>query len=182
MKSSATSVYCHRQPPRCWYKERMNEPLPLSAHCHCGAVTIRIPHAPDYINECNCSLCNSHGTWWGYFAPAAVEVRGDTQSYARIDRSDPVVKIHFCRACGCTTHFHTTEGFAERTGPRSISSESGNRFRDSEMRPQKTTDVMGVNMRLVARAALEGVELRYPDGANWDGIGQWGYVQEAVDL
>jgi hypothetical protein len=35
-------------------------------------------------------------------------------------------------------------------------------------------------MRLFDRAYLQGLELRFPDGANWDGIGQWGFVKDAV--
>jgi hypothetical protein len=135
--------------------------MTLKATCHCGAVRISMPRAPDYINECNCSLCNSHGVWWGYYAPAEVTVEGETRSYARKDKPEQVVAIHFCGECGCTTHFRTMPGFAERTG---------------------VEDVMGVNMRLVERTDLAGVELRYPDGANWDGIGQWGFVREAVVL
>lgn len=153
----------------------------LSASCHCGAVHISLPRQPDWINQCNCSLCASppavaekvatgfssatasteYPVWWGYYAPAEVDVTGSTSAYARADKPDPVVKIHFCGNCGCTTHFRTMEGFAERTG---------------------VDDVMGVNMRLFAAADLAGVELRYPDGAAWDGIGQWGFVREAVVL
>lgn len=134
---------------------------PLSATCHCGGISVTVPAQPAYINECNCSLCDSHGIWWGYYAPAEVEVSGVTQSYARADKADPVVRLHFCGTCGCTTHFRTMDGFAERTG---------------------VADVMGVNMRLFDREALRGVELRYPDGKGWDGVGQWGFVKEAVIL
>jgi hypothetical protein len=158
----------------------MNQPL--SASCHCGAVQISIAARPEYLNDCNCSLCASHGVWWGYFAPAEVEVTGATKSYARADKAEPVVKIHFCTTCGCTTHFRTMDGFAERTGGWSISSDSGNRFRASEMRSRTTPDVMGVNMRLVDRSLLAGIELRYPDGQNWDGIGQWDFIREAEIL
>ena len=29
---------------------------------------------------------------------------------------------------------------------------------------------------------VERGRLHYPDGRAWDGIGEWGYVREAVDL
>ena len=139
----------------------MTEPKPISAGCHCGAVSIRVAAPPDYINECNCSLCNSHGVWWGYYVPTDVEVTGETKGYGRVDRDKPAVNLHFCTTCGCTTHWTLTEQFVQDQG---------------------ANDRMGVNMRLFDRAALTAVELRYPDGANWDGVGQWGFVREAVTL
>ncbi|HMT41901.1 MAG TPA: hypothetical protein PKC81_09660 [Sphingorhabdus sp.] len=39
-----------------------------------------------------------------------------------------------------------------------------------------------LNMRLFDRAALSGVKLHFPDGRAWDGVGEWGYVREAVEL
>jgi hypothetical protein len=139
----------------------MTSPAPLNASCHCGAVSVRIAHAPEYLNECNCSLCDSHGVWWGYFDPAQVNVTGETRIYTRVDRDDPAVTLHFCGTCGCTTHWTLLPAFVEKIG-------EDNR--------------MGVNMRLFERGDLAGLELRYPDGQNWDGVGQWGFVREAVTL
>ena len=134
---------------------------PLTAQCHCGQVTVEVAARPDYINECNCSLCNSHGVWWGYYPPAQVAVTGETKAYRRVDREDPAVELHFCGTCGCTTHWTLLPAFIEKIGLDTI---------------------MGVNMRLFDRAALAGVELRFPDGKAWDGVGDWGFVREAVVL
>jgi hypothetical protein len=133
----------------------------LKASCHCGAVQIGISAKPEYLNECNCSLCHSHGVWWGYFTPAQVQVAGETKIYARADREEPAVNLHFCVTCGCTTHWTLTPVFTRNTG---------------------IDDRMGVNLRLSDRAALAGIELRYPDGAHWDGVGQWDFVREAEKL
>ena len=135
---------------------------PLSATCHCGAVHVQVAHAPDFIFECNCSLCESHGVWWGYYTPDEVEVTGDTRGYSRADREVPAVEVHFCPRCGCTTHFALSAAWLEKSGA--------------------ANDRMGVNMRLFDRAALSGVKLHFPDGRAWDGVGEWGYVREAVDL
>jgi hypothetical protein len=132
----------------------------LHANCHCGAVRIRIAQAPDYLNECNCSLCHSHGVWWGYFAPDDVGVTGITRVYTRADREAPSVELHFCKQCGCTTHWAPLPAFLEKVGENKC----------------------GVNMRLFDRAALAGIELRFPDGANWNGIGQWGFARDAEIL
>lgn len=135
---------------------------PLSATCHCGAVHVQVAHAPDFIFECNCSLCESHGVWWGYYTPDEVEVTGETRGYGRADREVPAVEVHFCPRCGCTTHFALSAAWLEKSGA--------------------ANDRMGVNMRLFDRAALTGVKLHFPDGRAWDGVGEWGYVRKAVDL
>ncbi|GAB5412618.1 MAG: hypothetical protein Cons2KO_02210 [Congregibacter sp.] len=50
--------------------------------------------------------------------------------------------------CGATTHFDMSEAF------KSIN---------------PSVDHVGVNMRLFDHSDLTGVEVRYPDGANWSG-------------
>jgi hypothetical protein len=137
----------------------MTEPHSLTATCHCGAVSLRVAARPEYINECNCSLCGKLGIWWGYFAEDDAVIEGETASYARADRAEPTVTIHRCARCGCCTHFTLLPQFVKNTG---------------------ITAIKGVNMRLFDRAYLQGLELRFPDGANWDGIGQWGFVKDAV--
>jgi hypothetical protein len=48
----------------------------------------------------------------------------------------------------------------------------------TEAAAQKHGDVMmGVNAALAEEAELAGVELRYPDGKNWSGEGEFGYVR-----
>lgn len=131
---------------------------PMTAQCHCGQVTVEVAARPDYINECNCSLCHSHGVWWGYYPPDQVAVTGETRIYQRTDRDEPAVDLHFRGTCGCTTHWTLLPAFIERIGLDTI---------------------MGVNMRLFDRAALAGVELRFPDGKAWNGVGDWGFVKEA---
>ena len=135
---------------------------PLSVTCHCGAVHVQVPHAPDFIFECNCSLCESHGVWWRYYAPDQVVVPGERRGYGRVDRESPAVDVDFSPRCGCTTHFALSAAWLEKSGA--------------------ANDRMGVNMRLFNRAALSGVKLHFPDGRAWDGVGEWGYVREAVDL
>jgi hypothetical protein len=130
----------------------------LSGQCHCGQVKVTLKMAPDYVNECNCSLCGSHGVLWGYFAPEEVQIVGDTCTYSRADVEQSAVNLHFCGTCGCTTHWTPTDIFVARTG---------------------AADRMGANMRLFPPAHLTGIEIRFPDGRNWDGLGQWGFVKPA---
>jgi hypothetical protein len=129
----------------------------LKLSCLCGRVRIEIPKRPDFINECNCTLCSKSGARWAYFQPSEVSVVGTTKGYSREDKEDPAAEIHFCANCGSTTHFILTASAVSKFG----------------------NGQMGVNMRLADEKDLVGIELRYPDGRTWPGKGAFGYVQEA---
>jgi hypothetical protein len=123
--------------------------------CFCGAVEVTTDRRPDFIHACNCDLCRKAGARWGYFDPSEVAVTGATTTYRRHDKPEPGVDVHFCPSCGSTTHFRLTEAAVERHG-----------------------DVMrGVNAALIDQADLAGIELRFPDGKNWSGEGEFGYVR-----
>lgn len=128
----------------------------LDLQCHCGQVLIRIQDRPDYLHECNCTLCSKAGARWGYFEPSEVSVEGGGGRYRRADKDDPAVEIHFCQRCGSTTHFTLTESAVSKFG----------------------NTMMGVNMSLADESALTGIEVRYPDGRTWSGEGDFGYVRE----
>lgn len=137
------------------------QPSNLTATCHCGAVRVEVATVPAFINACNCGWCGKLGAWWGYYAPAEVHVTGTTSAYVRNDKAEPAAEGHFCPRCGTTTHWQRPAAFAAKHGG---------------------ADMAGVNMRLFDREGLRGVQLLYPDGKNWDGIGQWGFVKEAEIL
>lgn len=125
--------------------------------CHCGRVRLRVRKPPDFLHDCNCSLCAKAGARWAYFHPSEVEVAGRTAAYVRQDKAEAGAEIRFCPACGTTTHFTLVEAAAARFG----------------------NSVMGVNMRLAEEAELAGVELRFPDGRAWSGEGGFAYVRPA---
>ena len=129
----------------------------LELSCHCGRVRIHVFERPDYVHECNCSLCEKTGARWGYFSPTEVGVEGATAGYRRQDKEDPGAEVHFCATCGATTHFTLTESAVARFG----------------------NSLLGVNLRLVGEGELAGLELRYPDGRAWAGEGAFTYVREA---
>lgn len=129
----------------------------LKLSCQCGQIRVGTSKQPDYIHECNCTLCGKLGARWGYFHPSEVSVEGATKGYCRKDKDDPAAQIQFCAKCGSTTHFVLTEGAVARHG----------------------NVVLGVNMRLADERDLAGVELRYPDGQAWSGEGGFDYVREA---
>lgn len=132
----------------------------LQLSCLCGQVRIATEKQPDYIHECNCTLCTKSGARWAYHHPSEVSVEGATNTYSRQDKDDPAAAIHFCPACGATTHFTLTESAVSKFG----------------------NSMMGVNMWLADEKDLAGVELRFPDGRTWSGAGDFSYVREARTL
>ena len=129
----------------------------LRLACLCGQIRVEIRKRPDFINECNCTLCRKSGARWGYFHPSEVSVQGTTRGYCRDDKDDPAAEIQFCPNCGSTTHFTLTASAVGKFGNVQL----------------------GVNMRLVDESELAGIELRYPDGQAWPGKGGFSYVREA---
>lgn len=113
---------------------------PISATCHCGALSITIPAPPTEITNCNCSICRRLGTLWAYYPAEQVSVRGHpeaTDSYVQGDRTLRLVR---CRTCGCVSHW---EPLAMKPGAR-----------------------MGVNIRNFEPALIGSVRMRMLDGAD----------------
>ena len=127
----------------------------LKASCLCGQVRVAVAKRPDFLHECNCTLCRKSGAWWGYFHPDEVSVEGATRGFVRTDKADPGAEIRFCETCGATTHFVLTPGAVAKFG----------------------NVQMGVNLRLAEAADLAGIELRFPDGRGWAGEGAFAYVR-----
>lgn len=128
----------------------------MKVSCLCGQIRIELKKRPDYINECNCTLCSKSGARWGYFHPSEVSVEGTARGYCREDKAAPATRIQFCANCGSTTHWTLTASAAAKYGDT----------------------LMGVNMLLADEKDLAGIELRYPDGRSWSGEGAFGYVRE----
>jgi hypothetical protein len=129
----------------------------LKLSCLCGQVRVQTSQRPDFINECNCTLCSKTGARWAYFHPRDVVIDGPTNGYQRQDKADPAAEIRFCARCGATTHFILTAHAIAKFGNVQL----------------------GVNMLLADEADLAGIELRYPDGRAWPGHGGFGHVREA---
>jgi hypothetical protein len=129
----------------------------LNFSCLCGDVRLTLTKAPEYIHDCNCTLCSKSGARWGYFHPSDVSVEGTTNGYSRGDKDDPNAQVRFCPNCGATSHFVLTESAVSKFG----------------------NSMMGVNMWLADSRDLAGIELRFPDGKSWPGHGEFSYVRKA---
>ena len=76
----------------------------VRAACHCTAVRFEVAHAPEWVLDCNCTICRRYGALWAYPRPEDVRfVSGldTTDYYAWNGRG---LAFHRCRVCGCVTH------------------------------------------------------------------------------
>ena len=82
----------------------------LQGSCHCGAVRITLPSAPEKATQCNCSLCRRMGGPWAYYEFGTVLVEGHpdhTQDYVWGDKTLRTVR---CKHCGSVTHWEPITG------------------------------------------------------------------------
>ena len=118
----------------------IQEHFMLVGTCHCGAITIELPSAPEKATSCNCSICRRTGAVWAYYEFGTVRIAGhpeNTQEYIQGDRTLRTVR---CATCGCVTHWEP------------LPPEPGSRH--------------GVNLRNFDPKVLESVQIRRFDGAD----------------
>ena len=74
----------------------------LTGTCHCGAMQWTFDGVPESATACNCTLCRRYGVLWIYdYEGERIKVSGPSAVYTRIDKTKPVLEIHFCGSCGC---------------------------------------------------------------------------------
>jgi hypothetical protein len=113
----------------------------IEASCHCGAVKLQVPTAPEEVVSCNCSLC-SRSAWLGaYYNPAVVNLITPRESIDTYIWGDRTIQICRCKTCGFTTHWESID-------------------------PQQT-DRMGINARMMNDIDLDSIPVRYFDGASF---------------
>ena len=77
----------------------------IQLSCHCGQVELRLAHSPEYLTQCNCSLCERYGALWAYYVPDQVSVKGPSDQLQTYCQGDKTLDLHFCKTCGCVTHW-----------------------------------------------------------------------------
>lgn len=133
----------------------------MTSTCTCGSVKVTIMSKPDYIYDCNCSVCRKSGAAWGYFTSLDVRIEGETTSFARNDKPEPKVELHACPICSATTHFILHPEFKAE---------------------HPELDQVGVNMRLFHPDELADVEVHYPNGKDWSGEGPFDFRREVMKI
>ena len=114
----------------------------IAGSCHCGAVRIAVPSAPEWVASCNCSICTKTGTLVAYYRPDEVRVEGETAIYLTGDR---FIRFHHCSVCGCKTHWSAN--------PEALAGELPDEVR------KVLGERMGVQVRLLdGFAVVEGEE------------------------
>ena len=114
--------------------------LSLQGSCHCGAVRLTLPAAPEKATSCNCSLCRRSGAIFGYYEFGTVTVQGHPENTEEYVWGDRTLKNVRCKNCGILTHWEP------------IDSKAGARH--------------GVNLRNFDPKLLESVVVRRFDGAD----------------
>jgi hypothetical protein len=120
----------------------------IEGSCHCAKVRIAIPAMTSAVTSCNCSICHRLGALWAYYDASQVRFLaggGDTVAYVREGDDMGDIAFHHCPTCGVATHWSSRIASSTR---------------------------MGVNVRLLDRALLDGVRIRYLDGAE-----TWTYLE-----
>jgi hypothetical protein len=84
-------------------------PPSLHGSCHCGAVRLTLPAAPDKATDCNCSLCRRVSALWAYYEVGSVRVEGHPEHTAEYVWGDRTLRTVRCRTCGVATHWEPLE-------------------------------------------------------------------------
>ncbi len=81
----------------------------IRAACHCTAVRIELARAPEWVADCNCTLCRRYGALWMYPTPADVQFVQGADATVTYVWGDRMLAFHRCRECGCITHMAALE-------------------------------------------------------------------------
>ena len=80
----------------------------IRAACHCEAIRFEIASPPEWVLDCNCTLCRRYGGLWCYFDDEGGQAKllmtpppEATETYAWQDGD---LAFHRCKVCGCVTH------------------------------------------------------------------------------
>jgi hypothetical protein len=112
----------------------------IKGTCHCGAVTFNAPRKPEWLTECNCSICRRIGAKWAHFDQQDVEIMIPKDGTIGYVQGDKTLVTHTCKQCGCTTHW------------LGIDPEAGGR--------------MAVNFRMCEPSDIKDIPVRHFDGAD----------------
>lgn len=112
----------------------------IKGSCHCGAITFSVPRKPDWLTECNCSICRRIAALWAHFELDEVEISEPPDGTIAYIQGDKTLATHTCRECGCTPYW--------------LSLEAGENNR------------MATNFRMCDPSEIADIPVRHFDGAD----------------
>ncbi len=112
----------------------------ITGNCHCGAISFELNEQPEWLTECNCSVCRRLGTIWAHAEVDKISILGAEDASLAYSWGDKSLAFHTCNTCGSTTHWVSRE-------------------------PQENA-VMAVNCRLAEPEQVAGIRVRHFDGAD----------------
>jgi hypothetical protein len=112
----------------------------LVADCHCGRIRIEVAGAPEYLIDCNCSICRRYGALWAFYPLQGARIQGAAEHADGYIWGEKTITTFRCSHCGCVTHWEPLQ-------PR-------------------TDSKFAINARLLAPDALREVRVRRFDGAD----------------
>ena len=111
----------------------------LSAICHCGRIRIEVAGPPEFLVDCNCSICRRYGALWAFYELRGSRIEGAAEHADGYIWGRRTISTFHCRQCGCVTHWE----------PLDINSDSK----------------FAINARLLDPSSVSGVRVRRFDGA-----------------
>ena len=115
----------------------------IDGSCHCGAVRFSYPRQPEWLTDCNCTVCRRYSTLWAYAPVGEITMQMAVDATIAYVHGDKTLAMHSCKTCGCTTHWMKLE------------------FDESSR--------MGVNFRMCEPDDIENIRVRHLDGKDtWD--------------
>lgn len=80
----------------------------LTGQCHCGNISFTVEKTPNYLIECNCSICTRYGAQWAQFKPNYVTIHTREHPSKTYRWGRQAIDFHHCPTCGCVTHYTST--------------------------------------------------------------------------
>lgn len=114
----------------------------IEATCHCGASKASAAKKPEFLLDCNCSLCRRYKPLWAYYEGSQVEIECEAPLLV-YSWGKKRITFHFCSNCHSLLH-------------NSSESKEGHRK-------------IGVNARMASTESISTVRVRNFDGADtWE--------------
>jgi hypothetical protein len=82
----------------------------IEGSCHCGAVSFTYPRQPDWLTDCNCSVCRRYNALWAYASVGEITLLSADDATVAYIHGDRTLAMHSCNTCACTTHWIGLDG------------------------------------------------------------------------